>query len=93
MRYHLVEARARVGSTHGFLVPGDREQAADEIRRLLEEWPGVIVEVDGQRILASNLDPVSVMISHETEPRGTVPVSGFPRYAIDGTFVDGLQGG
>ena len=93
MRYQLVEAKERVGSMHGFLVPGDRAQAADEIRRLLEEWPGVIVEHGGQRILASTLDPVSVMISHETEPRGTVPVSGRPRYAIDGTFVDGLQQG
>lgn len=92
MRYQFVEARERVGSTYGFLVPGDREQATDEIRRLLEDWPGDVVELGGQRIRASTLDPVSVMISHETEPRGTIPASGRPRYAIDGTFVDGLEG-
>ena len=77
---------------HGFLVPGDREQAADEIRRLLEDWPGDVVELCGQRFPAFTLDPVSVTISHETEPRGTVPASGLPRYAIDGTFVDSLEG-
>ena len=92
MRYQFVEARAQVGATHGFLVAGDREAAVAEIWRLVKDWPGDVVELDGGRIPASTLDPVSILIRHETEPRGTGPDSGRPRYAIDGTFIDGQEG-
>lgn len=92
MRYRFIEAKKRVGDMYGFLVPGDREQAAVEIRRLLADWPGDLVELGGQRIPASTIDPVSIVIRHETEPRRTGPQSGRPRYAIDGTFIDGREG-
>ena len=91
MRYRFVEAKKRIGDLYSFLVPGDRDQAAVEIRRLLEDWPGDLVELGGQRVPASTIDPGSVVIRHETEPRGTRPGDG-PRYAIDGSFIDGGQG-
>jgi hypothetical protein len=91
MRYQFVEAREQVGGTYGFLVRGDRESAVAEIHRLVKDWPGHIVELGGGRIPAWAIDPVSILIRHETEPRGTGPDSGRPRYAIDGTFIDGQE--
>ena len=92
MRYRFIEARKRVGDIHGFLVPGDREEAAVEIRRLLRDWPGDLVELGGLRVPASTIDPVSIVIGDESEPRGTRSHGGPPRYAIDGTFIEGLEG-
>ncbi len=92
MRYQLVEARERVGPICGFLVAGDRESAVDEMWRLVNDWPGDVVELGGRRIPASRLDPVSIVIRHETEPRGTGSQRGRPRYAIDGTSIDGREG-
>ena len=83
--------RALIGDLYGFLVPGDRDQAAVEIRCLLEDWPGDLVELGGQRVPASTIDPGSVVIRYETEPRARDRAA-IARYAIDGSFIDGRQG-
>jgi hypothetical protein len=89
MRIQVVEARLLPGEVCGFLVRGDREQAEEELRRLLRDWPGSLVERGGRRIPVHTIDPFSIVVRREAEPGGARAGSGPPRYAIDGTLVDG----
>lgn len=80
-----------MGAVYGFLVAGDRNHAIAEIGRLLSRWHGELVELGGHRIPTATIDPTSVIVRHETGSRETKPEGGRPRYAIDGTFIDGRK--
>jgi len=88
MRLQLVEARLLPGEVCGFLVRGDRDQAEEELRRLLRDWPGHLVDRSGRKIPIHAIDPVSIVIRREAEQGGARAGGGPPRYAIDGAIVD-----
>lgn len=97
MRYQFVEAKERLereeflSDLHGFLVPGPKERAESEMKRLLDDEKADLVAISGKKVRASAIDVTTIAIRHETQPKGNGPGSGVPRYAIDGTRVDGCD--